>query len=176
MKPVANPANLSDAELEHQLRGSRTLEDAPEHVIQRAFTVWQPRRQTAASASLLNRVVGMLTFDSGTASPLAFGARSSGGPTRQVLFSADAHDIDVRISPAAEVTSAHWVISGQVLGPETQGRVSVVDLQGQAVGESALTELGEFALGAVMAGQYVLTLHLGNTDIVLPALDVSRTP
>lgn len=166
----------TDAAIELGLHQSRRLQDAPEPVIQRALDLWQVRRQVAASAapSLLQRVLAVLTFDSGAASPLAFGMRSAGGTTRQMLFSAAGHDIDLRISPAADGRSEHWLLSGQVLGPEAQALVLLSDAHGQAVGESALSELGEFRLPAVAPGQYTVTLRLAGSDIVLPAIDVPQ--
>jgi len=174
MKPVVNPADLTDVELEQRLRSSRQLEAAPEHVIQRAMAAWLPRRQTAATPSLLERVLATLTFDSGAASPLAFGMRSAGSTTRQMLFSAAGHDVDLRISPAGDARSEQWLLSGQVLGPEIRAMVLLSTAQGQAVGESVLSDLGEFRLPAVPPGQYTVTLRLAGQEVVLPAIDVPQ--
>jgi hypothetical protein len=167
--PAADP--MDDASVEHALRASRRLEDAPEHVIQRAFAAWQPRRAAAPAApSLLQRVVAALTFDSAGASPLAFGMRSAGGTTRQLLFSAEGHDIDLRISPDADPPSGHWLLSGQVLGPDSQGHVTLTDTLGQEAAQSALNEWGEFKLPQVAGGEYTVTVRLGEREIVLPAV------
>jgi hypothetical protein len=179
MKPTpAHPADLPDDEIEHHLRHSRQLEDAPEHVIQRAFTVWQPRRQAEATPGLLPRLLAVLTFDSGAASPLAFGMRSGGDATRQMLFSAEGHDVDLRISPADESRAAaqnsQWVLAGQVLGPAAGGDVILANNHGAEVARTALSELGEFRLPAVAPGHYTVTLRLGATDIVLPTVQVPQ--
>jgi hypothetical protein len=179
MKPTpAHPADLPDDEIEHHLRHSRQLEDAPEHVIQRAFTVWQPRRQAEATPGLLPRLLAVLTFDSGAASPLAFGMRSGGDATRQMLFSAEGHDVDLRISPADESRAAaqnsQWVLAGQVLGPAAGGDVILANNHGAEVARTALSELGEFRLPAVAPGNYTVTLRLGATDIVLPTVQVPQ--
>jgi hypothetical protein len=179
MKPTpAHPADLPDNEIEQQLHRSRQLEDAPEHVIQRAFTVWQPRRQAVAAPSLLQRLVAVLTFDSGAASPLAYGMRSAGGTTRQMLFSAQGHDVDLRISPADEsrgaAGSAEWILAGQVLGPEAEGAVILTDGSGTEIARVALNDLGEFRLPAVTPGDYTVTLKLGQIEIVLPAVQVPQ--
>jgi hypothetical protein len=168
------PIDPNDAAIEQGLRQSRRLEDAPEPVILRALDVWQMRRQATAAPSLLQRVLAVLTFDSGAASPLAFGMRSAGGTTRQMLFSAAGHDVDLRISPAGDTRGEQWLLSGQVLGPEGQAVVFLSDVQGHAVGESALSELGEFRLPPVQPGQYTVTLRLASSDIVLPAIDVPQ--
>jgi hypothetical protein len=180
MKPTpAHPADLPDNEIEHHLRQSRQLEDAPEHVIQRAFTVWQPRRQAVAEPSLLQRLVAVLTFDSGAASPLAYGMRSGGGTTRQMLFSAQGHDVDLRISPAdpsrAAERNGQWVLAGQVLGPQASGEVILANSNGAETARTTLNELGEFSLPAVTPGSYTVTLQLGATDIVLPTVQVPQT-
>ena len=173
MKTVPNPADLSDAEIEGHLREARRMENAPEHVIQRAMAVWQPRRQAAPDApGLMQRLLAVLTFDSAGASPLAFGARSTGGAPRQMLFSAEGHDIDLRIRPAEQ--AEHWLLSGQVLGPEAKGMVLVADANGQLLGESALSELGEFLLPAVAAGRYTVSLRIGEREIELPAVYVPQ--
>jgi hypothetical protein len=174
MKPLVNPADLNAADLERQLQRSRQLEDAPEHVILRAVAAWQPRRQTTAAPSLLQRMLAVLTFDSGAASPLAFGARSAGGAARQMLFAAGEHVVDLRIARAGERSADQWLFSGQVLGPDGLGRVSLADGQGRSIGESALDEFGGFRLPAVAAGRYLVTLRLGGAEIELPPIDVPQ--
>jgi hypothetical protein len=170
-------ADFSDAEIERLLRHSRRLEDAPEHVIQRALAAWQPRPQPAPAASapgLIERLLAVLTFDSGAASPLAFGMRSAGGPTRQMLFSAGDHEVDLRFSPAGGSPGEHWLLSGQVLGPDARGAVALTDALGQAVAEARLDELGEFQLPAIAPGQYGVMLDLGTRQIELPSILVPQ--
>ena len=174
MKTPPNPADLNDAEIERGMRSSRQLEDAPEHVIQRALAAWQPRRQVQTAPGLIERILAVLTFDSAGASPLAYGARSAGATTRQLLFSAQGHDIDLRVSPAAAAQADHWLLSGQVLGPQGDGTVLLSDEQGQSLGEALLNELGEFRLPAVRPGQYTVTVRLGGAEIVLPAVYVPQ--
>jgi hypothetical protein len=174
MTSAPDSRDPSDAAFERVLRDSRRLDDAPEHVIQRALNVWQPRRQAQAEPSLLQRVLAVLTFDSAGASPLAYGMRSAGGTTRQLLFSAEGHDIDLRISPAGDPPSDHWLLNGQVLGPESQGTVTLTDALGQAAGQAALNEWGEFKLPQVADGEYTVTVRLGEREIVLPAVLVRQ--
>ncbi len=174
MKTPLNPADLTDTEIEHGLRATRQLENAPEHVIQRAMAVWQPRRQHAPAPGLLQRLMAVISFDSGLASPLSFGARSAGGAVRQLLYTADGHDIDLRISRAGEVDAGPWLFSGQILGPQAHGAVELVGAEGQVLGAAALSELGEFRLPAVAAGRYTLCMRIGERVIELPALDVPQ--
>lgn len=177
MTTTPDPA---DAALEQALRDCRRLEDAPEHVIQRALVAWRPRGAKGAARGLLQQVLAALTFDSGAAAPLAFGMRSAGGTLRQLLFSAQGRDVDLRIAPVAaaaaggEPDAARWQLSGQVLGPDSAGTVVLADAAGQVLGEVALSDLGEFRLPAVPAGAYALTLRFAETEVVLPPVQVPQ--
>jgi hypothetical protein len=173
MTTTPDPA---DAALEQALRDSRRLEDAPEHVIQRALAQWRPRGVPGAARSLLQQMLAALTFDSGAATPLAFGTRSAGGTLRQLLFSAQGRDIDLRVAPVdaagGDPDAARWQLSGQVLGPDSAGTVVLADATGQVIGETALSDLGEFRLPAMPAGAYTLTLRFAETEVVLPPVRV----
>jgi hypothetical protein len=176
MTTVPEPAELTDAEIERGLRSARQLEHAPEHVIQRALAQWQARPQAQDAPGLLQRVRAALSFDSAGVSPLAFGARTVGGTTRQLLFSAAGHDIDLRISAASNDPAGPWSLMGQVLGPQAQGMVALIDTQGRSLGESALSELGEFRLPAVAPGRYIVRLRIGQREIELPEVELPQAP
>lgn len=170
---TTTPPDPSDAALEQGLRDSRRLDDAPEAVIQRALDLWQHGARGAAPApGALRRLVAAVAFDSAGAGALAFGRRAAGGTTRQILYSTEGLDIDLRISPEADAATDRWQLSGQVLGPNAQGVVGLADDGGRAVAEAPLSELGEFRLPAVGAGPYTLTLRLGFVEIVLPTVRV----
>jgi hypothetical protein len=163
MKPLPEP---DDAELERQLRDSRRLEAAPEHVIQQAFTIWQPRR--APAPTLLQRVAAALSFDSGWTAVPAAGVRSATPRQRQVLFTVGSNDIDLRILPLGD----SFVLSGQVLGPETKGELSL------AIGTAhrqrvALDAMAEFRFEPAPAGQARLVLHLPDAEVELPAVTLT---
>jgi hypothetical protein len=176
MTPAPQPADLTDSELERRLRDSRQLEDAPEHVIQRALSVWQPRRAPAAAAGLLQRVLAVLSFDSGLAPALAFGQRSAGGSpaVRQLLFTTPGCDVDLRIGRAAEGADAPWQLSGQLLGPAAQGRVTL-----QCGSWSAQVDwnaLCEFRFDAVPAGPCWLRLHSDGSEIEVGPIALPPAP
>jgi len=91
------------------------------------------------------------------------------------LFTAKGRDVDVRITPAA----GHFALTGQILGPDESGVVELASASGEGSGtESAklatLDALGEFRLEGVRRGSYVLTLRLGEDEIVLPPIDVGE--
>ena len=173
---MTTPVDPDDTALEHRLRASRQLEDAPEAVIQRATALWQrPARPASAGSAaeapgLLPRLIAALGFDSSAASPTALGVRAAGAATRQLLYNVEGHGIDLRIAAAGD----QWAFSGQVLGPDSYGSAVLADAQGQAVGEAPLDELGEFRLPAVAAGRYTLTFRLRSVEIVLPPIDVPQ--
>ena len=166
---------LSDAELLRELRRAHDeLPDAPPALLRAALDLWRAAPESSAiaalAAGLRTRLTAWLSFDS-WATPLALhGMRSARTPTRQLLFSAEHRDIDLRITPTAGVFS----ITGQVLGPGTAGSV---DLLAHGAAEAAahraqLDPLGEFRIDGVQAGRYAMTLRLGGDEIVLPAIDV----
>ena len=166
---------LSDAELLRELRCAHAeLPDAPPALLRAALGLWRAAPASSAivelATGLLTRLTALLAFDS-WAAPLALqGMRSVSTPTRQLLFSAEHRDIDLRITPTAGLFS----ITGQVLGPDASGSV---DLLAHGAGEAAaqraqLDPLGEFRIDGGLAGRYALTLRLGGDELVLPAIDV----
>lgn len=168
-----------DTALEHALRASRALDDAPETLIERTVAAVQALQATRASPSpaapsLLRRVVAALSFDSASAPALAFGTRAAGAAARQLLFTAQGHDVDLRITAAVSGTSEWWLLSGQVFGPQSRGQVSLADATGSVVSRGALNELGEFSLAAVARGRYTMNIRLGSVEVVLPELSVPQ--
>jgi hypothetical protein len=155
---------------------SRTLHDAPEAVIQRAIALFDTRAAVVPAAVAVQRRPGLvqrlaaLVFDSTGTSALAFGRRSGGGSMRQLLYSVEGRDVDLRI--AADEAGTAYVLSGQVLGPDSAGVVVIEPDQGGDANAVALTELGEFRLPPVQPGRYRLTLELADQAIVFPPLQV----
>ncbi len=171
MSPTRVP---DDAALERLLSDSRQLEDAPESVIQRAIGVWTARPATAAAPATgaLRRLAAALSFDSLGLSPQAAGVRSSGSDgVRQLLFTADGRDIDLRVAPAAD--RRHWTVSGQVLGPDLHGRALLRGSGSVPVREVAWDEMAEFRFDAVPAGAVTLVLRGEDWELELPPLDLA---
>jgi hypothetical protein len=155
-----------DAPLERLLRGSRGLEEAPEHLIQRAIGLWQPRAMVrpAAPAAALRRLVASLVFDSGASAPAALGLRSGALSTRQLLFAAEGHDVDLRLEPMA---GGLWRVSGQVLGPDSQGS-ALLRPAGAPAQQVAWSPLAEFSFDPVAAGACQLVLRSEAWEIDIP--------
>jgi hypothetical protein len=175
MKPLHQ---LNDADLGQALqRAAHELPSAPLAWQQAALALFQagaaaPLRDTAAALGRLVRAV--LSFDSWAAPAVAAGMRSVRSPTRHLLYSAEGRDIDLRISLMAE----RFSLSGQVLGPDETGRIELTPLQedGRTPHEGRLDALGEFRIDDVPAGLYRLTLHVGDTPIVVQPLEVGEPP
>jgi hypothetical protein len=170
-----NPPPDSDDDLARLVRAAVALSDAPpawQQAARRLWTARQPPLRESVPAAL-RKLVAVLRFDSFAAAPAVSATRAAPAETRHLLFSALGRDIDVRIVPA----DAGFALVGQVLGPDQRG---VVELAPQAPGAVAeqdrrrtlLDDLGEFRLEGVDRGAYVLTLRLGDDEIVLPPLDV----
>lgn len=160
---------LTDANLERLIVDGRGLLDAPAHVIQRGLAAWKSPRSTAAH--VLERLAAVLTFDSGGASALAFGARSNSVGVRQMFYSVEGREIDLRIARMDK--GAMFKLSGQVLGPDTAGTLIVTPSGGQGgVLSCPLSDLGEFVLTPMGPGRYRLCLELGAAVIDLPLLDL----
>jgi anti-sigma factor RsiW len=144
------------------LMRSDTTEEPPEEIVEAARKFF---RSPAVSRepSLVKRVVASLTFDSFTAAP-AFGLRSQTSGGRQLIYSTETADIEVRVSPENEV-------AGQILGPTcTDGDVS---LESKSFSASAqLNELCEFSFGAVPAGTYKISVRLPNLLVETPELEL----
>jgi hypothetical protein len=159
-----------DDTLANALRASRRLEDAPEALIQRAIHLYtvQAAPVTAASPGLLQRLVAAVSFDSAAASALALGLRSSAAQTRQLLYTAEGRDVDLRV--AASVDGRVFVISGQVLGPDEAG-VAVLVSAGQEL-SATWNELSEFSFAPIGPGPCALTLRAAGWVLELPPLVV----
>ncbi|KAB8140106.1 hypothetical protein F8S13_24990 [Chloroflexia bacterium SDU3-3] len=144
------------------IRDDQSL-SAPPEVVARAARLLRPLAPPRAP-SLRERVSAALRFDS-RLQP-AFGVRSGFASTRQLLFNAGMHDIDLRIAPSG----GSWTISGQVLGPEGPGSVAL-ELAGTRW-EAKLNDLAEFELPPIAAGTYTLSLELEDAEIVIDRLHI----
>lgn len=169
-----NDAPIPDDELlQRRLRDSRQLEDAPEHLIQRAIDLWQPRAAAATESGALRRWIATLRFDSAASDHLALGLRTGGASTtRQMLFSAEGRDIDLRLEPLAD---RRWRISGQVLGPDAAG-IAELRCGDAAPQQVAWNELCEFEFEPVATGICALTLRADGWEIGFPSFDLARAP
>jgi hypothetical protein len=173
MKPVDL---LSDDEFAQLVQRAAALPDAPPALLRAAIGQWRgakPSVLQGAVDAIRKRVEAALTFDSWATGPLAFGVRGVPSDTRHLLFSALGRDIDVRITP----TAGAFALSGQILGPDESGVVEIAvesDAERASARVTALDEMGEFRLDGISEGTYVLTLRLGEDELVLPSISVGE--
>lgn len=134
--------------------------DAPRYVLVSAINIFSP------SQSPLRRVVAILTFDSRSAGP-AFGMRSLHTSSRQMLYSAQEADVDLRIT----VQNDECIVAGQIIRDGCAG--GVVEISGASgSSETSLNDLCEFTLPAVPIGSYSITVTMLDVEIVIPELEL----
>lgn len=150
---------------------SDDLVPAPPYAIARALLAFHPLARPApikeeTPGPLRRWLEGVLQFDSG-ATP-AFGLRSGGeaSPARQVVYTLDAYDLDLRLEPGR----AAWVVAGQLLGGDATGAAVLAGEAGRYASE--LNDLGEFTFGDVRPGVYQLLISLPDIDLAISALSV----
>lgn len=139
--------------------------DAPEHIIARAARLVR-QTQPAPRQTPLRRLIALLAADSWRSPELSAGLRSLHAWPRAMLLRAGDRELDLQVGPRAE----RWQLSGQVLGPEAPGTVTLSG-PGDRVSVS-LNDLGEFALPPVPAGHYTLTVTQSDLEIVVPNLEI----
>jgi hypothetical protein len=142
-----------------------TATDAPRDVLAYALNIFSEK---AREPSLLKRIVAALSFDSSSNLAPAFGVRSGQTTSRQLLYSAEENDIDLRITPEQE----NWIVAGQVLGEDcVGGRIELEGRSGQLTAAD-LNDLCEFVLPPVPTGSYTVRLRLGNVEVEIPQLEL----
>jgi hypothetical protein len=142
------------------------VESAPASLIKSARDMFRGRGANR-EPSRLARVLAALTFDSLTAKP-AFGLRSGATTGRQLVYSTELADIDLRVSPQ----SGEWEIAGQILGSSQRG---TVNLESESFSATAdLNELAEFGFQSVPSGIYTMFVHLPELEIEIPPLQLGH--
>jgi len=158
-------AQLSKLESVMALMRTDESEDAPRDLLSYVINMFQQNRLERES-SILRRLVATLTFDSMTTAP-AFGVRSAQSEARQLLYSAEENDIDLRITPRNEL----WIVAGQVLRADcVGGQVELAGPTGSAV--APLNDLCEFTLPPVSAGKYSLRVKIADLEVEVPELEL----
>jgi hypothetical protein len=139
------------------------LRAPPAYVTQRALQVFREVEQPAgAFASGLRSLLALLRFDSGLTP--AYGMRSGPGQDRQMFFTVDEFDIDLRL----EADMGFWRLEGQLLGGDAGGTVELAGAEHRYTG--MLNELGEFVFLGVRPDSYRLQIALPGVAISVPEL------
>jgi hypothetical protein len=145
------------------LMRSDQSETAPDQVLTTATNIFAPGDRLAPA---LRHIVAILTFDSFNATP-AFGFRSGQTTSRQLIYSAQEADLDLRVN----VDDERCVIAGQILRDTcVGGEVEIFGSAGSA--KAKLNELCEFTLPPIERGQYSLRLRMADIEVEVRELDL----
>jgi hypothetical protein len=144
------------------MRATR-LEEPPPTVVNRAARLLRQRTAGDIPRRGLIPTLARLLFDSGqTSGGLAFGLRAGQTTSRQLLFSAGEHEIELRVMPVVD----RWTISGQVLGAcDASG---AAEIAGPTRRRAQLNDVCEFVLEGLPAGAYRLSVELSDGQIDVP--------
>ena len=141
------------------------IESAPAELVKYAKNIFR-QRVAGREPSTLSRILAALTFDSLTAAP-AYGLRSEAGSGRQLVYSTENVDVDVRVSAEND----EWQIEGQL--PGSLCDTGEVNIESDTFSATAqLTELCEFSFSSIPAGTYKLAIHLHDVIIETPPLEI----
>ena len=166
MAHIAVCASCDDTlrRLQHliHLMKSDTSKDAPRDVLFSAINIFSTQKRLP-----FRRIVATLIFDSRSAGP-AFGMRSVHTASRQLVYSAEQADLDLRIA----VQNGECVIAGQVIGDTCAGGlVEISGANGSAT--ASLNESCEFTLPTIPIGNYLLRVRLPDVEIEIPELELT---
>lgn len=143
----------------------------PQQVTRQALQIFRPKEKPlSASVSAvragLQVLVAVLRFDSGL-TPV-YGMRSGPGQARQLFYTINEFDIDLRLAPGA----GEWTVEGQLLGGNTIGTAELESAGRRYNGD--MNELGEFAFAGVRPDSYRLRITLPGLEISVPELVLTK--
>lgn len=135
--------------------------DAPRDLLMSVIKLFPP-----GAPRPLRRVVATLIFDSRKSMPV-FGMRSVRSSSRQLLYSAQQTDLDLRIT----IQNDECIVAGQVIREGYVG--GLVEISGPTgSAEASLNELCEFTLPALPIGYYSLKVRMSDVEIEIPELEL----
>ena len=140
---------------------SDAARDAPRDLLMSVIKLFPP-----GAPRPLQRIVATLIFDSRKAVPV-FGMRSVRSSSRQLLYSAQQTDLDLRIT----IQDEECILAGQVIREDCVG--GLVEISGPTGSvEASLNELCEFTLPALPIGYYSLKVRMSDIEIEIPELEL----
>jgi hypothetical protein len=147
------------------LMKSDTTNDAPASLVRDAKSVFRAG-VASREPSLVRRVVASLSFDSFMEAP-TFGLRSQTSGGRQLVYSTETADIEVRVSGDED----DWQVAGQVLGSTCDN--GDVNLESESFSATVkLNELCEFWFVSVPPGNYKISVQLPELLVETPQLEL----
>lgn len=140
---------------------SDSTTDAPRDLLTSAINIFSLEKRSS-----LRRIVAFLIFDSRNTGP-AFGVRSFPSASRQMLYSAEETDLELRVT----VENDECILAGQVIGEGCAGaHIEISGVAGKS--KAILNELCEFTLPPIPVGNYLLTLRMLDREIEIPELEL----
>jgi len=141
--------------------------DTPRDIVADAINIFTSRAKVPQQ-SLKRRILAALSFDSNMNQAPAFGVRSGQSGARQLIYSAEENDIDIRTTLHGNM----WIVSGQILRDDCSGgRVEIKGVNGSAT--AIINELCEFTLPEVPSGDYFLRVHMADVEVEVPELELT---
>lgn len=135
--------------------------DVPRDVLTSAIGIFSQEGRAP-----LRRIIALLTFDSHNAGP-AFGVRSLPPASRQMLYSAEDIDLELRIT----MQNDECILAGQVIGEGcAEGQVEISGVAARS--KATLNEVCEFQLPPIPPGNYSLTVRILDREIEIPELEL----
>jgi hypothetical protein len=180
LEHLALPCAICQAEIATiqdmiELMRDRELSEPPPAAMRRAmrlYTVLHRQPQPGRRA----RLIAHLVFDS----RVMGGALATRGPKneRQMLYTAEALDIDLQFSPESDQHSIH--LMGQVMtvdddAAKVQGCAVSLMQEGEVLTQAITDELGIFAFRWVSPDDYELSIELPGEEVWIPSLRVDLT-
>ena len=140
--------------------------DAPADSLRWASNLFRTRASQPKS-SFVKKLAAVFQMEIAPDKP-AFGERS-GSPTtvRQMLFRAEDNAVDIRI----ESTQKGFTVRGQFLG-NNFADATVRLFEDDRHFETTANETSEFQFNHIPAGRYELTIHGGDVEIGLKAIEI----
>ena len=149
-----------------ELMRTNDIEEPPPRVATHIMHSFRSRSAPVLSP-LRQRIIAALRFDSAQL-PLPLGMRSGPIAERQVVFSAEELNLDLRITPAGSL----WMVSGQALVSGRRGQVELRSPSGTLQAE--LSDVSEFVLPPVPPGDYTLILRLADVEVEVAGLKIGE--
>jgi len=149
-----------------ELMRANDIEEPPPRVATHIMHSFRSR-STPALSPLPPRIIAALRFDSAQLR-LPLGMRSGPIAERQLIFSAEGLNLDLRITPAGSL----WMVSGQALVSGRRGQVELRSPSGTLQAE--LSDASEFVLPPVPPGDYMLILRLADVEVEVSGLKIGE--
>jgi hypothetical protein len=141
--------------------------EAPLEALNFARNLFRTGKRFTPRSPAASRIFATLKLDVAPFAPV-FGERSANASAeRQMLFEAGEYDVDLRI----RANDKGFNIAGQILG-ELSGQISLKLQSADFTRETSVSEIGEFKIENVPAGNYELILQIGEAEIIISDLTV----